>query len=161
MIRVGILGTVLLTSVPIGADAQQDPMIGAIQQMMASFQPGCQMGDGNACGAMSYIGGMANQMDMAIGACQSGNAQACNDFNQLYATMSSEYGRWSQANGMSAGPMATEVAPNYDPNNVLGPTHQDRMSAIEQFGAQNTENFNNRMSQMDGTQSQFLGMLNQ
>lgn len=43
-------------------------MIGAIRQMKGSFEPGYQMGDSNVCEAMDYIGGMGDQMDLAVSA---------------------------------------------------------------------------------------------
>ena len=54
--------------------------------------------------------------------------------------------------------IAGGVDPNYDTNDVLGPTHQDRMDAITQFSIQN---FENRMDQLDREREQFTDMLNQ
>lgn len=144
-----------------GLAAAQDPMMAA-NQMIMSFQPACQMGDPNACGAIEYVMGLAQTIGMAGPACQAGNPDACAAYQQAYGQLGSDYSQWAQVNmGGGMAPTAAPIDPNYDPNNVLGATHADRMAAIAQFGADSTRSYNDRMTQMDQQQSQFLGTLGQ
>ena len=137
--------------------ARADHLTMQVQQMAGSFAPSCQMGDPNACGAMSYVLEMEYLMEQAYWACQQGNQMACGVGQQAEGTLLSGYSQWQQANmgDVSGG----GAAPAYDPNNVLGPTHQDRMNAIAGFGAANTQAFQERMNGMDAQHEQFMGTL--
>ena len=44
----------------------------------------------------------------------------------------------------------------YSGGSPLGDTHEQRMQAIQNFGAQNTQNFEARMNQMDASHSNWM-----
>jgi hypothetical protein len=126
----------------------------ALQDMLNSFGYACQnVGDPNACAGFNYVQQAANYMVGASNACLQGNQDGCNAYAIAYQDMSSTYQSYSQAYyGNQTPDMTGGVAP-IDP---LGATHEDRMAAISNFGAANTDLFNGRMEAMDTNQAQFL-----
>lgn len=138
-----------LASPPAHAQAGVDPQLySMLEQMISYVSWGCQTGNPQACANLQPMQAQAQYLLQAGQYCmQTGDPNACSYYQNGYAQAQMAYGQM-------AGQM--QPAPAYDPNNPLGPTHADRMQAIQQFGTVNTQNFNDRMNQMDTQQQQFL-----
>jgi hypothetical protein len=131
----------------------------ALQDMLNSFGYACQnMGDQNACAGFNYVQQAANYMVGASNACLQGNQDGCNAYAITYQDMSTTYQSYSQAYYGNQTPDITAGVAAIDP---LGATHDDRMAAISNFGAANTEAFNNRMATMDSNAAAFSAYINQ
>lgn len=142
----------LLTVASPAAEAQMagvDPQLYTMLEQMISYTyMGCQMGNQMACSNAQAMQMEAQYLLQAGQYCmQTGDPNACGYYQN--GAMQAQMAYTQMAGQM-------QPAPAYDPNNPLGPTHQDRMNAIQQFGQTNTQNFNDRMEQMDRNQSQFL-----
>lgn len=134
---------------------QNDPaLIQAVNQMAMTLGNACQMGDQASCQNYNYIMQNANAMMGASNACQGGDQMACNYYGQYYQQMDYDYGVFSQqfSAGMAAVPPGGGVNP-------LGATHQDRMDAIQNFGAQNTQNWQTHMNQMEQNHQTFMNQI--
>jgi hypothetical protein len=131
----------------------------ALQDMLNSFGYACQnMGDPNACSSFNYVQSAANYMVGASNACLQGNQDGCNAYATAYQDMSATYASYSQAVYGNQMPDTTAGVAPIDP---LGATHDDRMAAISNFGAANTEAFNNRMAAMDTNAAAFSDYISQ
>ena len=128
-----------------------------LQQMYTLFQTGCQMQNPAACDAMNLVAQRGQFMQQAGAACQQGNSEACQAYQQLAADTDSSYQQLSQQ--VQASNYGGQPG-GYDGQGLAGQTtHEQRMQAIQQFGAQNTANFNSRMQAADRQQEQFLSTL--
>lgn len=154
-----LLGLAFATSIATGAQAQNfTPMqndqglLQAINQMAYTLGGNCQGGIQASCQAYNYIMTNANSMSQASNACQQGNGQGCQYYAMYYRQMETDFNTFSQSM-QSSGPQYGGGS------SALGSTHQERMAAIQNFGAQNTQNYQQRMNQMDNNQAQFLGSI--
>ncbi|MBW7922699.1 MAG: hypothetical protein H3C51_11435 [Rubellimicrobium sp.] len=138
------------------AQAGVDPQLYAmLDAMISQVYYACQMGSQQSCASVQPMQAQAQYLIQAGQYCaQTGDPNACGYYQSGVMQAQAAY---TQMNRMNA-PMAP--VPTYDPNNPLGPTHADRMRAIQNFGAVNTQNFNDRMNQMDIQQQQFLDYIN-
>ncbi len=139
------------------AEAQMagvDPQLYAMLEQMISFTSyNCQMGNPQACANVQGMQAEAQYLIQAGQYCmQTNDPNACGYYRNGVMQVQMAYGQ-----------MAAQMqpAPAYDPMNPLGATHEDRMQAIQQMGATGTQNFNNRMEQMDQNQAQFLDYIRQ
>lgn len=111
----------------------------------------CQMGNPAACANVQPIQAEAEYLLQAGQYCaQTGDQNACGYFQGGVAQVQMAY------NQIAA---QMQPAPAYDPYNPLGATHEDRMMAIQQFGAMNTQIFSQRMQQMDQNHERFLDFI--
>jgi hypothetical protein len=133
-------------------------LINGINQMMMAFGGACQMGDGQACGYMQYVQNIGGYMAQASNACLQGDQNGCNAYAQAYQQLNTDYGMFSQSPYAMAGGGAAAVNP---PVNPLGETHEDRMNAIRQWGAQNTQNWQQQQLQNDQNHQRFIEMIQQ
>lgn len=125
-----------------------------LQQLSLVFGNLCQMGNPQGCQASQYVQQGANYLQQAGMACQQGNPQACQAYQQGAAEVHANYmqvAQQLQAAGYGGGGDGGNGG-YVDP---LGQTHEQRMQAIQNFGAQNTQNFNNRMAAMDRNMAQW------
>ncbi len=133
-----------------GVDPQLYSML---EQMISYVSYGCQMGNPQACANVQLMQVEAQNLIQAGQYCmQTGDQNACGYYQNGVVQAQMAY---SQMAGQMQPP------PAYDPTNPLGATHEERMQAIQQFGQTNTQNFNNRMQQMDRNHQQFLDYLRQ
>jgi len=124
-----------------------------IAEMTLAMQMTCQVGMSLACDQHGAILRNAEMMRLADAACRTGNQQACTYFLQAYEQMNRDYTQFSQIySGM--------VVPVSDPNNVLGPTHEERMRAIATFGQQNTADWQRHMAEVQRRHDLYMSTLN-
>lgn len=133
------------------AGAQTDP-VSMLQQMAGAAQQWCQMGNQAACQFPGMFQQRAQYIQQAGAYCQQGWQEAC----QAYQQQAMEVGQMYQ---QMAGVGQQQQAGGYDPNNPIAPTHDQRMGYIQQWGAQNTQNFNNRMRAMDEAHQRYMSTL--
>ncbi len=149
----------LLTISSPAAEAQMaggvDPQLySMLEQMISYVYMGCQTGNQQACANVQSMQMQAQYLLQAGQYCmQTGDPNACGYYQNGAMQAQMAYAQ------MGGGQM--QAGPAYDPNNPLGPTHQDRMNAIRNFGEVSNQNFQNRMEQMDRNQAQFLDYIRQ
>ncbi|MCC7319386.1 MAG: hypothetical protein IT542_00250 [Rubellimicrobium sp.] len=134
--------------------AMGDPQLASmLEQMINYVYMGCQMGNQQACASIQPMQVEAQNLLQAGQYCmQTNDPNACGYYQNgvmqaqmAYAQMGSQM----------------QPAPAYDPNNPLGPTHQDRLNAIQAWGGQMTQDFDNRINRIDQNQAQFLEYIRQ
>ena len=134
---------------------QNDPgLLQAINEMASLFGGNCQNGSQQGCQGYSYIMSNAGAMSQASNACMQGNHQGCQYYMMYYRQMEHDYSHYQQAVASQYG--GGYGGGSYGGGNPLGDTHLERMQAIQSFGAQNTQNFEARMSQMDASHSNWM-----
>lgn len=147
------LAALAAIAAPTTSKAQQmgyvDPQLySMLEQMISTVAYGCQMGNQQACANVQGMQAEAQYLIQAGQHCmQTNDPNACGYYQNGVMQVQMAYGQ-----------MAAQMqpAPAYDPNNPLGATHEERMQAIRQMGAIGTQNFNDRMDQMDQSHQQFL-----
>lgn len=146
-------------AVATGAQAQNfTPMqndqllLQAINTMAYTLGGNCQSGIQASCQAYNYIMNNAGSMSQASDACLQGNQQGCQYYVMYYRQMETDYNTFTQSMQSSGGGQYAGTGGV----NPLGETHQDRMNAIQNFGAQNTQNYQQRMDQMDRNQQSWM-----
>lgn len=153
--RISILAALLAISVTGHAKAQQqDPqVVQALNEMIYAFGVNCQYGNQQACQSANYIQSYGGQMLQAGNACQFGNQQACQFYQQAYYELSGVYSQFQQqqwaAQAMQKQPQGYALS------------HQQRMQQIQQFGAQNTANWNRQQAANDAAHQRFIESIRQ
>lgn len=152
-ISAATLAALGVMAAPTTAEAQQmgyvDPQLySMLEQMISTVAYGCQMGNPQACANLQGLQAEAQYLIQAGQYCmQTSDPNACSYYQNGVMQVQMAYGQ-----------MAAQMqpAPAYDPMNPLGATHEDRMRAIRQLGETGTQNFNDRIEQMDQSHQQFL-----
>ncbi|MEZ5715823.1 MAG: hypothetical protein R3D85_12000 [Paracoccaceae bacterium] len=149
----GLSGPGLAQNYMMNADPQ---VVQAINEIAYVYQLYCSSGSAQACNALPMIQQGAQETLMLGQNCQMGDQNACATYQEqlweLQAAHSQAMVDFQQlqtaqyGGGLGADP---------------GLTHEQRMQQIQQWGAQNTANFNSRMEQMDRNHQSFLEMLRQ
>lgn len=124
----------------------------ALNSMYGYYGNSCQMGDQNGCYAVSYLNDVSNYMMGASNACLQGNQMGCQAYMQVYQQVSNDYGMFNQ---QMAGMQQQQP---YDPN-AFAMQHQQNMQDIQNWGAQNTQDFNNRMAADTAQHERFMQTL--
>lgn len=150
-----LMSAALALGVSTGAQAQgQDPqVVQALNEMIYAFGVNCQYGNAQACQSANYIQGYGGQMLQAGTACQYGNQQACQFYQQAYYELSGVYSQFQQQQWAM---QAMQQQPQ-----GYGLTHQQRMQQIQNFGAQNTANWNARQAANDAAHQRFIESIRQ
>jgi hypothetical protein len=148
--------TAIALAAPLAADHWRqtaDPqVVFMFDQLMSFYGMNCQMGDQNACAGYQAAGQQGMAMLNASYDCATGNAQACQFYQQSAMAL---MGAIQQVQQFQGG--------GFDPNmgNPLGATHADRMAAIESFGAANTATWQDRMAAGDASHNAFIEYIQQ
>lgn len=129
------------------AGAQVDPQI-MLQQMGQATQQWCQMGDQAACRFPQDMMARSQYLQRAGAYCQQGWQEACGAYQQQAQEVGMMYQSFAAAMQAQAGTA-----------NPMGATHEQRMGYIQQWGAQNTQNFNDRMRAMDDAHQRYMSTL--
>lgn len=157
------LGAALLSVGAVSPAAAQGSEQVELQSMYMLFQTGCEGGVQDMCQAMNSVQERGNYMQMAGMACQQqGNQEACQVYQALAYDTHATYeqiGQQLQAAGYGGGGGGYEGGGAGGYVDPLGQNHEQRMQAIQGFGAQNTQNFNARMQAMDRSHEQFMSTL--
>lgn len=149
MLAVGVAAC--FTAAPAQAQSggyQPDPqVVGALNEMIYTAGLMCQSGDQQACWSMNYLQQFGNQMMQAGAACQAGNNEGCYFYQQAYGELSQGYQMMQQQMAMA---QSMQVPQGY------GTTHQQRMQAIQDFGAANTAAWQQRQQLNDQSHQRFI-----
>jgi hypothetical protein len=152
-----VAAAAIMVSAPAMADHWRqtaDPqLVVMFEQLMSFYAMNCQMGDQNACLGYEAAGQQGIAMLNASYDCVAANNQmACNFYQQSAQQLMGATQQVQQFMGGGLDPSAV---------NPLGATHQDRMANIEAWGAQNTANWQDRMTTMDTNHNAFIDMIRQ
>lgn len=148
-----LLSILFVTSLAPEARAQDPQVVQALNEMLYAHGVNCQYGNQDSCWTANYIQQYGSQMLQAGNACQYGNQQACAFYNQAYQELSWAYGEFQQqqwaAQAMQQQPQGYALS------------HQQRMQQIQQWGAQNTANWNARQAANDASHQRFIESIRQ
>lgn len=135
------------------ARAQDPQVVQALNEMLYAHGVACQYGQQESCWSANYVQQYGQQMLQAGNACQYGNQQACQFYNQAYNDLSGAYSQFQQQQWAA---QAMQQQPQ-----GYGSTHAQRMQAIQNFGAQNTANWNQRQAVNDANHQRFIESIRQ
>ncbi|MCC5973228.1 MAG: hypothetical protein JJT81_04165 [Rubellimicrobium sp.] len=123
-----------------------------MEQVNSIYHFHCQQGNPAACQALPMIQQLTQEtLDASWFCVAEGNMNACQYYQNSAMQLSQVYMQLTQAGQSQMG-----AGSGFNP---LGETHADRMNAIQQFGQQNMDNFNDRMRQMDLQHEQFMSTI--
>lgn len=127
-------------------------LMSVINQMMYTLGASCQSGNSQACNGYNYVQSAGNYMMSASNACSMGDRNACNAYAQGYQQLNQDYALFSRQYA-GAGMPQPGGSPGYNS------THEQRMRDIQNFGANNTKQWQNNMNRMDRNHDAFMNSL--
>lgn len=146
-------------SAPARAFHSLDPRIGQpLTALLGMAGQQCQMGNPQGCAMASQLQQSGNYLEGAQFACQNGDPHACQALQQGAQQIGSMH---QQVMAVQNGGSFDGIESGYAPPAPTQDTHQQRMQAIQDFGTQNTQQFQQRMIQQDATHQNFLNSIRQ
>ena len=152
--RIVFAAALAFSALSLPAQAQDPQVVQALNELYYVHSANCQYGNQESCWAAQYVQQRGGQMIQAGQACQyQNNQQACNFYNNAYSELSTAY------NAMQQSQWAQQAM--QQPGAGLGTTHEQRMAEIQNWGAQNTANWNAQQATNDANHQRFIESIRQ